>query len=113
MRLGSRSQCAPVPPPEGEVLSLPEVSPSNLKEVPASSNVQTPSQDCRDQKESGKQGTTEGTDLKEIEIHELPDKEFEIIVLKMLRELQENPNIQHIKRIINHHQVGFIPGIQE
>ena len=113
MRLGSRSQCAPVPPPEGEVLSLPEVSPSNLKEVPASSNVQTPSQDCRDQKESGKQGTTEGTDLKEIEIHELPDKEFEIIVLKMLRELQENPNIQHIKKIINHHQVGFIPGIQE
>lgn len=57
-------------------------------------------------------GTTEGTDLKEIEVHELPDKEFEIIVLKMLRELQENPNIQHIKRIVNH-QVVFIPGIQE
>lgn len=97
-----------MPPPEGEVLSLPKVSQSNLEEVPASSNVQTPSQGCRDHKESGKQGTTEG-----IEVHELPDKEFEIIVLKMLRELQENPNIQPIKRIINHHQVVFIPGIQE
>lgn len=27
---------------------------------------------------------------KEMEIHELPNKEFKIIVVKMLRELQEN-----------------------
>lgn len=29
-------------------------------------------------------------DAKEMEIQKLPNKEFEIIVLKMLRELQEN-----------------------
>ena len=31
-------------------------------------------------------------DPKEMEIHEFPDKEFKIIVLKMLRELQESPD---------------------
>ena len=30
------------------------------------------------------------TDTEEMEIHELPDKECKIILLKMLRELQEN-----------------------
>lgn len=31
-------------------------------------------------------------DPKEMEIHILPDKEFQTIVIEMLRELQENPD---------------------
>ena len=34
------------------------------------------------------------TELKEMEIHELPVKEFKIIILNMLRVLQENPDKQ-------------------
>lgn len=33
------------------------------------------------------------TEAAKMEIHELPDKELKIIAQKMLRELQENPNI--------------------
>ena len=36
-------------------------------------------------------------DPKEVEIQELPDTEFKIIVLKMLRELQENSSKQFRK----------------
>lgn len=34
------------------------------------------------------------TDPKELEVYELPDKEFKIIFQEMLRELQENRNKQ-------------------
>lgn len=47
-----------------------------------------------------KHGNTKGTneapttDLTKMEIYKLPDKEFKIIVLKKLNELQENINKQ-------------------
>lgn len=53
------------------------------------------------------------TDPANMEIHELPDKELKIISQKMLRELQENPDLQHVKGIIHLDQVKFVPGRQE
>ena len=58
------------------------------------SNVQLSMQSHKNQK-LGNSTTHKNTNLqvidpKEMELHVLPDKEFKIIILKMLRELQEN-----------------------
>ena len=65
----------------------------------ASSSVQTPTQDYRDYKESGKCVPKEYSkppviSPNEMEIWELPNKELKVIVLQMLRELQENMDKQ-------------------
>lgn len=56
--------------------------------------MQIPVKGYRDHEESGKRETTKGTfsitDSKEMEIHKLSSKELKMIVLKMLRESQEN-----------------------
>ena len=43
------------------------------------------------------------TDHKEIEIYEFPDKEFKIIILKKLSEMQENKDrqLREIKKIMH------------
>lgn len=66
-----------------------------MEEVTASSNVQTPMQGYNDHKESGKHDSTKEyikpsvTGPLKMKIQELPNKEFKIIFLKMLRELRE------------------------
>lgn len=67
-----------------------------MEEAIAFSNVWTPTQGYRDHEESGKHDTTKGhsklpiTDPKEMEMHEFSRKKLKVIVLKVLRELQEN-----------------------
>lgn len=69
-------------PPAGEGLSLPK---SDV------SNEQTSLQGCRAHNETGKHNTTKGhsklavTDRKEMEILELPDKEFKILFSRCWR----------------------------
>ena len=64
-----------------------------MEEVHASENVQTPMQGLKHHKSQGNMPPPKKhiklpvTDPKEIDIHELPDKEFKIIILKLFREL--------------------------
>ena len=67
------------------------------------SNAQTPMQGYMDHKESGKYDTMTPpketnkipvTDPKEMEIYDLQDKDFKIIILKKLNEMQENMDRQ-------------------
>lgn len=64
----------------------------------ASSNVQTPMQIYRDHKQSG--NMIPPNKYKEMEIQKLPEKEFKIFVLKMLRDLQENANTNLKKKTV-------------
>ena len=63
----------------------------------ASSNVKTPMQIYRDHKQA--RNMTLPNNYKEMGIQKLPEKEFKIFVLKMLRDLQENANT-NLKKIV-------------
>ena len=66
--------------------------------VIACSNVQTPMKIYRDHKQSGKHDPP--NKYKEMEVQKLPEKEFKIFVLKMLRDLQENANTNLKKKSV-------------
>lgn len=75
---------------------LHEATPSRLGEVAGFSNAQKPTQTVKDNKETGicfkwKKKNSE-KDLNEIEISDLPDKEFKILVIKILTELGRRMN---------------------
>ena len=83
--------------------------------------AQTPIEDYRDQKESGKDDSTKGiqqlyiTNPKEMEIQKLLDKKFKIIILKKIRKLQEHTDKQfhNIRKTIQEQNEECNDGTEE
>lgn len=77
-----------------------------MEEIP-SLNVKTPTRDFQGQEKYRKPNTPPMiqdnfpvTDLIEMEVHELPDKEFNMIVLNMPSQLQDN-SVKSEKQYLN------------